>query len=283
MNKQHLIYAISIGVVILLIAVIIPLAIASRGSISAPIKSLKSPQQAATPLGYPLKADTPEDAASTVPAFDPRLIQLTAFERAHIPTVTRMASSMGSEHGALTYNAQPYWSDNPKRGGHHTGDDLNGIGGMNTDLGAPIHAIANGLVVYRGEPSPGWGKTLMLAHRTTKGKILITMYAHLDRIYAAYGDLVPLGKTIGTCGTANLNYPAHLHLEMRDSTGVHIGPGYTNSSGETIDPKPILAAHRSKDPSLLHPTPLSIILAEVQKERKDAMQIIGFPSGMDKE
>ncbi len=233
-----------------------------------PVKSMGSWQQADAPLGYPLA-----DLHGAPAPFDSRFIQLTAFERAAVPSATRMAAPMGSERGALTYNAQPFWSDNTKRGGHHTGDDINGIGGMNTDLGDPIFAIANGLVVYRGEPSHGWGKTLMLAHRSPEGQILLSMYAHLHQNYCPFGELIHLGEPIGTVGTANMNYPAHLHLEMRDSTGIHIGAGYTAHPGECISADQTIQSHQKSPPEHIYATPLSIILAEKQKNQSDGIVI----------
>ncbi|MCP5534890.1 MAG: M23 family metallopeptidase [Akkermansiaceae bacterium] len=235
----------------------------SKNDRSVPVKSLASPQQADAPLGFPLPS------TGAAPPFDPRFIQLSAFERASVPLATHMASAMGTESGALTYNAQPYWSNNPQRGGHHTGDDLNGIGGMNTDLGDPVYAIANGLVVYRGEPSPGWGKTLVLAHKNHEGTILLSMYAHLDKSFSPFNDLVSLGEVIGTVGTANLNYPAHLHLEMRDSTGIHIGHGYTSDPGESICPGETIRTYRTARTDSLSPNPLAIIRQEQIERRKE--------------
>jgi murein DD-endopeptidase MepM/ murein hydrolase activator NlpD len=245
------------GIAVIFIAVA---AIAAKGFIqkrkgqNIPLKSMNSWQQADAPLGFKVN--------DTVPPFDSRFIQLTAFERALIPTMTNTSEAMGTEHGALTYNAQPFWSDNRQRGGHHTGDDINGIGGMNTDLGDPVYAIGNGLVIYRGQPSPGWGSTLVVAHRTTQGDIKLSMYAHLKNIHSAYGDIVYRGETIGTVGTANLRYPAHLHLEMIDSSGVHIGHGYTKSSGNSINPSATIADLKGLPEENLHIPPLAVALSE---------------------
>ena len=143
---------------------------------------------------------------------DMRFHFLSAWQANQVPTASRMDTPMGSENGALVYNAQKFWEMNQKRGGHHTGDDLNGIGGMNTDLGDPVFAAGDGLVVYAGEPSPGWGKIVVLAHRDPAGKPVHTMYAHLDEIKTTLNTLVARGGLIGTVGTGNGSYPAHLHF-----------------------------------------------------------------------
>ena len=260
---QRVIHALVITIFIAVVAWVILAYTNTKRDHSVPVKSLASAQQADAPLGFPhLKTQK-------APAFDPRFIQLSAFERALIPTATRMAAAMGSSQGALTYNAQHYWDNNIERGGHHTGDDINGIGGMNTDLGDPVYSVANGLVVYRGEPSPSWGNTLILAHRNQQGEILLSMYSHLEKSYAPHGHLIPLGEVIGTVGTANKNYPAHLHLEMRDSTGVHIGRGYTQNRGETLSPSETLLDHIALTPDNLFPPPLAIAIKNEQQQRKE--------------
>ena len=175
---------------------------------------------------------------------------------ARIPKALRWDMPMGSEHGALTYNAQKFLEPNPDRGGPHYGDDLNGIGGMNTDLGDPVFAAADGLVLYAGQPSDGWGNTIILAHRTEKEGILHTMYAHLDRIHVAVGSMVTRGTRIGTNGTGNDNYPAHLHLEARTSDHIDIGGGYGNNPLNRIDPTATIrrlrgASENDLSPSLL--------------------------------
>lgn len=271
-KNQRLLYCFVAAVLITLLVVATLAYLRSRADRLAPLKSMATWQQADIPLGYPL-----ESGQSAI--FDSRFLQLTAFERAAIPFSNRMEQPMGSSHGALTYNAQPYWSDNKSRGGHHTGDDINGIGGMNTDLGDPVFSVANGLVIYRGEPSTGWGNTLLLAHRTAEGHIHQCMYAHLERSQVALGEIVSVGQQVGTVGTANLNYPAHLHIEMRRSTGVWIGSGYLAQPAEHLDPTAEILKKSPESPSQLHQAPLNIIKKERIQRARDEMMIIRSTSG----
>ena len=191
---------------------------------------------------------------------DHRFHFLSAWETARIPQALRFDPPLGSEHGGLVYNAQKFWEMNDKRGGHHTGDDLNGIGGMNTDLGDPVFCTADGRVVYAGEPSPGWGKLVIIAHRTADGRALQSMYAHLHRIDVALGTLVPRGRKVGIVGTANGYYPAHLHFEMRAGDGVDIGAGYTLSPLNRLDPMATVASLRNAGDDELSPSPLGMAL-----------------------
>ena len=69
---------------------------------------------------------------------------------ASLPTAARFDFPIGSENGALAYNAQPFTQN------RHLGDDLNGIGGENSDLGDPIYAVADGRVLFAEEGGPGW-------------------------------------------------------------------------------------------------------------------------------
>jgi murein DD-endopeptidase MepM/ murein hydrolase activator NlpD len=216
-----------------------------------PLEALTGFQDADAPLRLP---------ADGAPRH--RLHLFTAWQLAGIPAATRFDAPVGSEHGALTYNAQKFWEMNDKRGGHHTGDDLNGIGGMNTDLGDPVHATADGLVVFAGEPSPGWGKLIIVAHRDRDGRVLESMYAHLDRIEVGAGSLVSRGKRIGTVGTANGYYPAHLHFEMRLGDGADIGSGYSMVPLNRLDPEKTLRDLAGAAPEDLSPAPLAVALGE---------------------
>jgi len=192
---------------------------------------------------------------------DHRFHMLSAWQAARIPLATRFDPPLGAEHGALTYNAQKFWEMNEKRGGHHTGDDLNGIGGMDSDLGDPVFAVADGLVIYTGNPSPGWGNIVILAHRTTDGRQLHSMYAHLERIDVARDTLVARGAQVGTVGTGNGHYPAHLHFEIRECDGADIGAGYTMYPLNRLDPTATVDALRGAEPDDLAPASLAIALA----------------------
>jgi hypothetical protein len=67
-------------------------------------------------------------------------------ELASLPAGARFDFPLGSENAAMGYNAQHFTET------HHLGEDLNGIGGENSDLGEPIYAIADGLVLLAPRP-----------------------------------------------------------------------------------------------------------------------------------
>ncbi|MBC7980720.1 MAG: M23 family metallopeptidase [Armatimonadetes bacterium] len=192
---------------------------------------------------------------------DLRFHFLSAWQVNQIPIAASFDMPLGSENGALVYNAQKFWEMNDRRGGHHTGDDLNGIGGMNTDLGDPVFAAGDGLVVFTGEPSPGWGNIIILAHRDFEGSPIHTMYAHLLNIEITLGSLVGRGMRIGSVGSASGHYPAHLHFEMRGSDGIDIGAGYAMKPLNRLDPATVIAALHDADQSGISPAVLAITSA----------------------
>src|SRR6266700_2191476 len=86
---------------------------------------------------------------------DPAFRLPSPLELALFPTAARFDFPLGSENGAMTYNAQPFTKN------HHLGDDLNGIGGEDNDLGDPIYAIADGRVRLARDGGPGWGNVVI--------------------------------------------------------------------------------------------------------------------------
>ncbi len=158
----------------------------------------------------------------------PGLILLTPEQLTRVPEIDGFESPCGATNGAMSYDAQPFGSQNPQRGGQHLGSDLNGIGGENSDLGEPVRAAARGLITYCGEPSADWGKVVIVAHRLPgTNRIVQTLYAHLDNYRVRTGELVGRGTRLGTIGTAGGRYLAHLHLEAIESRCTEAGmPGY---------------------------------------------------------
>lgn len=175
---------------------------------------------------------------------DPAFLRLSAVEMTRLPLATRFDHPMGTADGAFTYNAQPF------RISRHLGDDLNGIGGGNSDLGDPVYAAGTGQVVYAGVPGPGWGNMVILAHRVpdledaNEEHVYQTVYAHLDKILIAPGQVVNRGEKIGTVGTANGQYLAHLHFEVREGPYVNPGQGYADAPLNRVSPEAFIAQRR---------------------------------------
>ena len=172
---------------------------------------------------------------------------------ASLPTAARFDFPLGSEHGALAYNAQPFTQN------HHLGDDLNGIGGENSDLGDPVYAVADGRVLFAREAGPGWGNVVIVLHAIEENgarKYVQSYYAHLDEILVEPKQAVHRGQKIATVGTANGKYWAHLHFEMREFTTPFIGPGYRDDTSGWIDPSAFIASHRGAPDDVGRP-PLS--------------------------
>ncbi len=141
----------------------------------------------------------------------------------------------------MAYDAQPFTQN------LHLGDDLNGIGGENSDLGDPVFAVADGKVLAAREGGPGWGKVIIVLHAyREKGerKYVQSFYGHLQAIAVAPREMVRRGQQIATVGTADGKYLAHLHFEMRAFVTPFIGAGYRKDTRGWLDPSAFLRAHR---------------------------------------
>lgn len=163
------------------------------------------------------------------------------FDLASLPTAARFDFPLGSENGAMSYNAQPFTEN------RHLGDDLNGIGGENSDLGDPIFAVADGRVLLTRDGGPGWGNVIIVLHAYVDNgerKFVQSYYGHVQEMLVRAGDDVRRGQQIATVGTANGRYLAHLHFEMREFTTPFIGPGYRDDTSGWIDPTAFIQAHR---------------------------------------
>jgi murein DD-endopeptidase MepM/ murein hydrolase activator NlpD len=181
------------------------------------------------------------------PTFDAAFVRLSPTEVAALPLAVHFVAPMGAEKSALTYNARPF------RTKSHLGDDLNGIGGWNSDLGDSVYASGDGKVVYTGAPSEGWGKMILVAHRVPDPeapqgfRVYFTVYAHLQSVQVRYGDIVACGSRIATVGTADGKYLAHLHFEVRESRSLYPGLGYADGPLDRVSPEQFLKQHAPPD------------------------------------
>lgn len=118
--------------------------------------------------------------------------------------------------------------------GIHPGEDWNGRGGGNTDLGQPVYATANGKVVFAQSCGNLWGNVVVVQHvyyENHEKKYIRSVYVHLEKINVKKGRIVRRRQKIGTIGRdPEKRYFAHLHFELRFN--MHIDPDFWPSSNE---------------------------------------------------
>lgn len=108
---------------------------------------------------------------------------------------------------------------------YHPGEDWNDVRGGNSDLGAPVYAIGNGVVTFAQDARLGWGNVVILRHAFIEGgklQMVDSMYAHLNQIMVKKGQQVKRGQQVGTIGTNRGMYTAHLHYEVRKNLFIGI-------------------------------------------------------------
>lgn len=125
----------------------------------------------------------------------------------------------------------------------HYGEDWNGRGGGDTDLGDPVWSTADGVVTFAHNIRKGWGNVVIVRHAyrdpsTGKVTFVDSLYGHLDRMLVKVGQTLKRGEQIGTIGSNSGMYPAHLHFEIRHNitTGMQrndVPPDHTNWADPT--------------------------------------------------
>ena len=162
---------------------------------------------------------------------------------------------------------------------YHLGDDWNGNGGGNSDLGDPIHSIADGLVVYSYNYGSTWGQVIIIRHKylDKSGKIdhVDSLYGHVINRRVKVGDRVRRGQQIAQIGTNNGMYVAHLHLEIRKNINIGIQSwNYSKGYSNYHQPSSFIEAHR---PSNSSDRRLRTLLAE-SKAGRSSLSKSGRPS-----
>ena len=108
----------------------------------------------------------------------------------------------------------------------HLGDDWNGDGMGNSDLGDPVYSIGAGVVVLADNMHMGWGNVVMVRHcfrEPSDGNavhVVDSLYGHVDQMLVREGQFVARGQQIATIGTGFGLYEAHLHFEVRRNINI---------------------------------------------------------------
>ncbi len=148
---------------------------------------------------------------------------------------------VGKPDGKGYYNAQTFRENN------HLGDDWNGRGGGNSDLGDTVFAVADGYVTQSIQFFGGWGKVIKVVSAWKSGnqiEMVESLYAHFEKMLVKKSEWVKKGQAIGTIGNAEGIYYAHLHLEIRDEPGMELGAGYAKDANGYLDPTKFIKSHR---------------------------------------
>jgi hypothetical protein len=87
--------------------------------------------------------------------------------------------------------------------------------GGNTDLGEPLVAPFNGLVVHAAQYGGGYGKCVGIVGLTPQGEMVCWQGRHLHTMTVQAGQIVWAGDPIGSIGNADGRYAgAHLHEQI---------------------------------------------------------------------
>ena len=136
-----------------------------------------------------------------------------------VPTVRALSSYFGTRWGRM-----------------HRGVDI--ANGSIPIYGQNVVAAADGTVIYSNYTSTwggGYGYYCMVDHgRDSKGRQVVTLYAHCSAMYARVGQKVVGGKTVlaKAGNTGNVTGP-HLHFEVRlNGTAVDPLKGYISVKGK---------------------------------------------------
>jgi murein DD-endopeptidase MepM/ murein hydrolase activator NlpD len=163
---------------------------------------------------------------------------------------------VGPPDGRGYYLARGY------RANGHLGEDWNGRGGGNTDLGDPVHAAAHGVVVFSKDQREGWGNVVIIRHayRESSGRIdyVDTLYGHLDRRMVALHETVQRGQQIGTIGTNRGMYWAHLHFEIRKNLNIGMNRSEFARNGSNYHDPSSFIAHRRRLQTEMRPVRIPV-------------------------
>ena len=168
---------------------------------------------------------------------------LSVSDYAEIPPAAGFDFPVGTPNAEGYYKARGFWPNG------HVGEDWNGKGGGNSDLGDPVYAIGEGIVVQSRDVRRGWGNVIIIRHafidKNGTAKLLDSLYAHLDSRNAVLNQIVKRGQKIGTIGNNRGMYLAHLHFETRKNLaiGMHRS-SFSKTYSNYYSPTSFIRSHR---------------------------------------
>jgi murein DD-endopeptidase MepM/ murein hydrolase activator NlpD len=145
-------------------------------------------------------------------------------------------------------NGKGYYKARGFRSHGHLGEDWDGLGGGDTDLGDPIYCIGDGVVVLARDCKLGWGNVVIVRHVYRDGdavKSIDSLYGHLQKILVHKGQAVKRGQQLATMGNAHGLYDAHLHLEVRRNIEIGMSrAAFARDFNNYYDPSQFITSHR---------------------------------------
>ena len=215
---------------------------------TAPKQTVDARSVAAVPMSLQTRRDAPSTVtkAAFVPS-TPAETVIPSQASDHFETAfTKLAD--GFDYPVGRPDAQGYYRARGFRPHGHMGEDWDGVGGGDTDLGDPIYSIGDGLVVFARDCHMGWGNVVIVRHSYREGGAIRTidsLYGHLDTILVRKGQAVGRGQKIATMGTAHGLYDAHLHLEIRKNIEIGMSrAAFAQDFSNYYDPSQFIGAHR---------------------------------------
>jgi murein DD-endopeptidase MepM/ murein hydrolase activator NlpD len=177
------------------------------------------------------------------PSSDAELPDTVAGQSASVRLADGFDPPVGREGTKRYYVARGF------RTNGHLGEDWNGEGGGDTDLGDPVFCTAHGIVQFAQDYRMGWGNVIIVRHAyLERGKVnyVDSLYGHLHQILVAVGQKVARGQKIGAIGNNHGQYDAHLHFELRKNLTVGM---YRSSFPRDLSvywiPSQFLAGHQT--------------------------------------
>lgn len=146
-------------------------------------------------------------------------------------------------------NGKNYYKARGVRPNGHLGEDWNGTGGGDTDLGDPIYSAADGIVTFAQDYRLGWGNVVIIRSAYLENgdtRYVDSLYGHLLDFTVHVGQKIDRGQQIARMGSNRGMYPAHLHFEMRKNINVGMyRSSFPRDWSVYWSPTEFVAAHRT--------------------------------------